>query len=455
MIGEAVQAGEARAESSGGVFGEAVKLLACTIVDNAGVTRVKGVPAAKVDRVARFGVGLSDVFAVFAVDDDITTSPGFDGPSGDMRLVPDLDRAVVLPDARGWAWAPADQYDQDLEPMPTCQRTALKRAVGSARERELELQMTYEVEFTLFDADGNPLHSGPAYSPRAFLPLQDFAVELLETLEAQGIGVEQFHPEYSAGQYEISVAPRGPVEAADEYVLLRLTIVRLAHRHGMRASFAPVAIPNLVGNGCHLHYSLWRDGRNLMAGGDGPEGLTDEAAAFTAGILAHLPGLMAIFAPSPISYDRLQPHRWAGAYTCWGRENREAAVRFVRGTVGNIERSANAELKVIDGTCNPYLAAACLIGAGVAGIDGQAELPPPLVRDPHDISAEEREAIGARRLPADLAAATEAYDRSEVAARVLGEPLYRAFGAVRRFERDRYGHLDVAEVADQLRWRYG
>ncbi len=432
-----------------------VRLLACTIVDNAGVTRVKAVPAYRAQNVARFGIGLSDVFAVFAVNDEITKSPGFEGPSGDMRLIPDLERAVVHPDAPAWAWAPADQYDQDLEPMPTCQRTVLKRIVAAAADRGLELKMAYEVEFTVFDAEGQPLDAGPGYGARAFLPLENLAVELVDTLSAEGVRTEQLHPEYSLGQYEISVAPRLPLDAADQQVLLRQTVVRLARRHGFRVSFAPIAIPGLVGNGSHLHYSVWRDGRNLMAGGSGPEGLQEEAAAFTAGILAHLPELMAVFAPSPVSYERLKPHRWAGAYTCWGRENREAALRFVRGTVGAVERSANIELKIVDGASNPYLAAACLVGAGIAGLDEQRELPPPIATDPDDVPADRRGDLAIRRLPEDLASALREYQGSVVAERILGRPLYEAFAAVRRFELEHYAGRDVAEVADELRWRYG
>ncbi len=434
---------------------DGVRVLACTIVDNAGVTRVKGVPAYRANSVARFGIGLSDVFAVFTVNDDITKSPGFEGPSGDMRLIPDLERTVVYPDAPAWAWAPADQYDQDLTPMPTCQRTVLKRVTAEAADRGLELQMAYEIEFTLFDADGRPLHQGPSYGARAFLPLENLAVELVDTLSAEGIRTEQLHPEYSLGQYEISVAPRPPLEAADQQVLLRQTVVRLARRHGFLVSFAPIAIPGLVGNGSHLHYSLWQDGRNLMAGGSGPEGLHAEAAAFTSGILGHLPGLMAVFAPSPVSYERLQPHRWAGAYTCWGRENREAALRFVRGTVGSVEGSANIELKIVDGASNPYLAAACLIGAGLAGLDEERELPPPIVTDPADVPADRRGDLAIRRLPEDLASAVHEYEGSVVAARILGRPLYEAFAAVRRFELEHYAGRDIAEVADELRWRYG
>ena len=131
---------------------QGVRLVACTMVDNAGVTRVKGVPVSRIDHVSRFGVGLSNVFAVFAVDDHITSSPGFEGPSGDMRLVPDMAAAVVLAGGPGWAWAPVDQYDQEGEPMPVCQRSILKQAVERALREGLSFKMSFEVEFTLFDA---------------------------------------------------------------------------------------------------------------------------------------------------------------------------------------------------------------------------------------------------------------------------------------------------------------
>lgn len=145
------------------------------------------------------------------------------------------------------------------------------------------------------------------------------------------------------------------------------------------------------------------------------------------------------------------PHHWAGAYTCWGRENREAALRFVRGTV---ERAANLELKVID-SANRYLAAACLIGAGLAGLDDGLELPPPLVRDPADISVEERETLGVRRLSADLGEAIEAFNRSSVAPKVLGRDAVPGVRCRSPLRVEPLPRAEPEEVADQLRWRYG
>src|SRR4029079_7549656 len=188
-----------------------------------------------------------------------------------------------------------------------------------------------------------------------------FVRDLVVALEDEGIPVEQFHPEYAMRQLELSVAPSDPVGAADHSVLVHQTIRAVAARHGMRASFSPVVIAGHVGNGGHIHFSLWREGRNLFAVGDGPYGMTDAGQAFVAGVLAELPALVAIGSPSVPSYLRLIPQHWAGAFACWGRENREAAVGFVTGMIGSRETAANTEVKCFDQSANPYLVSGAII----------------------------------------------------------------------------------------------
>ena len=451
-------------ESPGARAGEAiardleergVRLVALTFVDNAGVTRVKVVPIEKLAATARRGVGGSYLFAGFAVDDHIALSPGYDTPSGDMRFIPDLSAAVPLAAPPGWAWAPVNQFDQEGNAMPTCQRSVLARAVDAAAARDISAQMTYEVEFTLLAGDGELAHRGPAYGTRALFPAQDFAVALVDALAAEGVEVEQFHPEYAPGQYEISVAPRTPIEAADQYVLLRLTIVRTAATYGYRASFAPIVVEGAVGNGCHLHFSIWYGDRNLMTGGDGREELTEEAEAFVAGVLTRLRESIAIYAPSVVSYSRLQPSHWSGAYTCWGHENREASLRLVKGGFGTCASSANVELKTIDGTSNPYLAAAVLLSAGLEGLAHREKLAPPVQVDPATLAEAERAEGGIVRLPADLLEAIRAFEGSPFVRRALGDDLYGAFLAVRRHEWETYGVAPESDVVAQHRWRYG
>jgi glutamine synthetase len=431
-----------------------VRALAMTMVDNGGITRVKAIPISRLERVAVNGVGMAEIWAAAGMDDHFAVVAPYDTPSGDMRLIPDLGAARVLAAAPGWAWAPVDQYTQELEVVPACQRSVLKRVIEAAAGRGLELKATFETEMTLLHPDGRPAHDGPGYSTRALAGLEQFSVSLVTALEAQGVEVEQFHPEYSPGQFEVSVAPRDPLAAADELILVRTTARQVARNHGLDVSFAPVVFPDAVGNGCHLHLSLWRGGENLMQGGEHPGGLTDDGAAAVAGILRALPELLAVLVPGVPGYQRLQPHHWAGAYTCWGIENREAALRFIPGTIASRSRSANLEVKVGDGGGNAYLATAVLIAAALDGIEHGLAAPPPVQADPGSMSDEERAAQGITRLPTSLAEATELFERSELAHCTLGPALHPTFAAVRRMEWDSYGGLEPDQLMEAYRWRY-
>ncbi len=324
-----------------------IRAVALTMVDNAGVTRVKTVPIARFEAAASFGIGLSPVFDVFLVNDHITASAEIGGPVGDLRLMPDLGALRRLEAQPGWAWAPTDQYTQEGEVFACCQRSFTKSMAERAAAIGLTLKMGFEVEWFQARRAGeevSPVHRGPAYSAIVLADVSDFARDLVVALEAEGVEVLQFHPEYATGQLEVSIAPRDPVSAADENVLLRQTIRGVAGRYGMSASFAPVAIAGEVGNGGHVHFSMWERDRNLFAGGDGPYGMSDSGQAFVAGILSELPALVAIGSPSVASYLRLVPSHWSGPWACWGRENREAAVRFVTGMVGSRETAANIEV---------------------------------------------------------------------------------------------------------------
>ncbi len=431
-----------------------VRALAMTMVDNGGITRVKAIPISRLERVAANGVGMAEIWAAAGMDDHFAVVAPYDTPSGDMRLIPDLAAARVLAAAPGWAWAPVDQRTQELEVVPACQRSVLKRVIADAAGRGLELKSTFETEMTLLHPDGRPAHDGPGYSTRALVGLEQFAISLVDALEAQGVEVEQFHPEYSPGQFEVSVAPRDPLAAADELILLRTTARQVARNHGLDVSFAPVVFPDAVGNGCHLHLSVWRGGENLMQGGANPGGLTDEGAAAVAGLLRALPELLAVLAPGVPGYQRLQPHHWAGAYACWGIENREAALRFIPGTIASRARAANLEVKVGDGGGNPYLAMAVLIAAALDGVEHDLAAPQPVQADPGSMSEEQRTAQGIARLPTSLAEATGLFERSELARRTFGPALHDAFTAVRRMEWDSYGGLEPEQLVEAYRWRY-
>jgi glutamine synthetase len=355
---------------------EGVEAVALAVVLSDGVTLVKTVPIGRFEEAVRFGIGLSPVFSVFLVDDQITSSPHISGPTGDTRLMPDPAATVRLAASPGWAFAPVDQVDQEGQPFAACPRTFARTMLDRLAALGLELRGAYEVEFFLGhrahgpdgEADPIPAHSGPAYGAIVLADIEPFATELIRAFESQGTGVMQFHPEYSTGQLELSVPHRSGIAIADTNLVVRHTIRAVARNHGLAASFAPVVFAGLVGNGMHLHLSLWdRSGRNLFHGGRGPEGMTRQAEAFTAGVLASLPALTSVTAPSVASYQRLQPHRWSGPWACWGRENREAALRFVTGMIGSRAEAANLELKAMDAAANPYLALGAVVAAGIDG----------------------------------------------------------------------------------------
>jgi glutamine synthetase len=434
-----------------------VRAVAITFVDNAGLTRVKGVPVGRLEHALTAGIGMSPVFEVFLVNDHITTSSEIGGPDGDLRLYPDPASVVPLAAQPGWAWAPVDRYTQEGQVYPACQRSFARRMVDAAAAQGLELRVAFELEWVVGHDQGGafvPGCLGPAYGMTRLTELSDYTRDLLETFERQGVGVEQLHPEYADGQLELSVEAREPVAAADLSVLSRLTIRGVSQRHGMQASFAPSVVAGSVGNGCHLHLSLWRQGRNLFAAGPGPHGMTEAGESFLAGVLEALPALCAIGAPSVTSYLRLVPSHWAGPFRCWARENREAAVRFITGMVGYRERAANAEIKCFDASANPYLVVGAVIACGLDGLRRGLRLPAEVSGDPAERSEEERRRLGVERLPDSLPRALDHLGRSAVLREAMGSALFESFGAVRRAELALFEGQDPERVVTATRWRY-
>ncbi|HMD12610.1 MAG TPA: glutamine synthetase, partial [Marmoricola sp.] len=245
-----------------------------------------------------------------------------------------------------------------------------------------------------------------------------------------------------------------PVHAADSSVLVRQTIRSVGQRHRFRTSYSPKVDTAGVGNGGHVHLSLWREGRNLMAGGTSTYGLTDEAAWFTGGVLAHLPALLAIGAPGVASYLRLVPQHWAGAYRCWGLENREAAVRMVTGSAGSEARAANLEVKCVDLQANPYLLLAALLASGADGTDRRTALPDPIEVDPAALGDAALAARGIDRLPESLDESLAAFRRDGALRAAFGTPLVEAIVAVRESELELFEGASPEHVAEVTRWAH-
>jgi glutamine synthetase len=421
--------------------------VALTYVDNAGITRVKTIPTRGLGHAATVGVGMSPVFDVFCVDDSITASRDSGGPDGDLRLRPDLAQLVEFVALPGWAWAPVDRFQQDGTEHPGCSRAFLRRMVQRLADRGWTARAAIEIEWGVgkppVHGDFVPACSGPAYGMTSIVQLSDYSRDLLSALDRQGITVAQLHPEYAPGQFELSIAAADPVTAADQNVLVRQTIRAIGQRHDIATSFAPIVAAGGVGNGAHLHLSLWAGDRNLFAGGPGPAGLTAEGERFLAGILDQMPALVGITAPSVASYLRMVPSHWAGIYRCWGVENREAAMRFIPGSAG--PASANVELKCIDPSANPYLAIGATLALGLAS--GNEKLPAPISGDPVNLPATER-------LPESLPAALDRLNESAILREAMGDRLFEAFLAVRAAEFAAFGDLPVEKIIAATRWRY-
>jgi glutamine synthetase len=422
--------------------------------DNANVIRAKALHVDALPRSREHGVGITVAQQALPVMGDAVVPGAGLGPVGEVRLVPDWPTLTALPYAPGHARVMGDMV-RDGRPWALCPRGFLRRMAAEAAGEGLEVMAAFENEFYL-------LRRGPAgVEPAddtvfaATLSMdRNLAVvdDLTEALLAQGIPVELYHPESGPGQQEVAVRYSGALAAADRQVAFRETAHAVAGRHGLVASFLPKIFADKAGSGCHLHLSLWRDGVNLLPDAGGPGGLAPVARAFAAGLLDHLPGLLALTTPTPNSYHRLRPHFWSGAFRCWGVDNREAAVRVPSDPAGG--GSTHLELKAVDASANPHLALGAVIAAGLDGVRRGLELPVSVQVDPGNLSEGERAALRIDPLPSNLGEALFHLQHDKVLLDALGPDLARAYEAVRLAEWSALGGLDLAAEVPLLLERY-
>ncbi|HEX4287802.1 MAG TPA: glutamine synthetase family protein [Trebonia sp.] len=424
--------------------------------DNNGIPRSRTVPIAGLSDAAERGVGMSPLFAVYDSHDGISFAhAGLSDASGDIRLVPVIEQLVPLAGQPGFAWAPGRQLGPNGEPYPYDQRSRLEAQVARATAAGLSVRAGFELEFFVSRAGDEPVpaQQGPAYGPFALLQVDEFAAAVLRDLAANGVPVGQFHAEYGLSQLEVSLGPADAVTAADRQLLARQTIHAAARAHGLRVSFSPMVTADGAGNGLHLHVSVSRGGDNLLA--DQGQGLPDgDGARFIGGLLRDLPAIAAVSAPSLPSLMRRRPGYFASAYQFWGVENREAPLRYVPSSPFIGTDRANVELKASDASGNPYLALAAVLAAGLAGIDDDAELPPPVQEDPGTWSDVQRAERGIVPLPVTPEEQERALLASKRIGDALGEPLLGAFTAVRRADAAWAADRSAEETIAAHRWRY-
>jgi glutamine synthetase len=421
-----------------------------TVVNPAGLTHAKTVPLRRMGAFADPGLGASPVWHVFAIDQAGIVFGAKTGVVGDQRIRIDLSGLRILGD--GLAWAPGAFFNQDGSADPYCSRGVLSRVEERLSSAGIDTVVGHEMEFVLVGPDGSALPSylWAQYGLAGVLEFEGFVRDVIDAATGSGVAIEQFHPEYGVNQFEISLSPQSPVAAADQLVLMRIIIGRVARRYGLRVSLSPVPFAGSVGSGSHQHFSMTKDDEPLFSGGSGVGGMTAEGESAVAGVLAGLPEAQGILCGSILSGLRMQPGHWSGAYVCWGTENREAAVRFLIGGPSN-PRGANVEVKVIDPSANPYFASAAILGLALDGIERKLPLPPETTVDPANLTDDQREQAGIKLLASSQGEALDKLDQSFLLRGILGDDPVDAVVAVRRYEQENFADLSPDELAEKFR----
>jgi glutamine synthetase len=416
--------------------------------DIAAQVRGKGFPAKDLDARMAKGIGWTPTNIAISAFGPIGDSPF--GSFGDLILMPDPAAKVRVEFGDG---SPPEHFflcdvlDTDCTPWECCPRTFLKRALEALeKETGLRVVAALEQEFVYSGAEAN---AASAYGLGSVRRHGEFGAAFLHALRMAGVDVDSYLPEYGRQQYEVTYRPADAVRAADHALIVREIARATAHRLGHKASFAPMVAADGIGNGVHIHMSLWdRDGRPVTYDAEAPYGLGAVAGQFVAGILRHMPALCAVTAPSLVSYLRLTPHRWSASYSNLGYRDREAGVRIapVFQTPGaNAAEQYNFEYRAADAAANPYLALAVLVHAGLEGIRKRRPAPQAMESDPTTLAPEELRARGIVRLPQSLAEALDALEADAVVRGWFPPPLLEAYLRYKRWEIGYLGNLPPDE----------
>jgi glutamine synthetase len=422
--------------------------------DSANVIRGKAVHVRRLADFWETGVGITAAHAGAAVMADCPLPASGLGPVGEVWLVPDAATLTPLPYAPGHARVFGDlmQAGRPFAPSP---RHFLQTMCRQAQAEKIQVMASFECEFVLLrpTPDGLAPADDTLYASTWAMDQARVVIDAVtDALDAQGLPVEMYYPESGPGQHEITLRYTDALSAADRQVALRETVRAIAGQHGLKTSFLPKTFTDQAGSGCHVHMSLWHDGVNLLPEAHGRGQLSARGRAFLAGILDHLPALMALTTPTCNSFRRIRPHCWSGAFRCWGPDNREAAIRVPYPPAG--PGPGHFELKTVDASANPYLALGGIIAAGLDGLRRALDLPEPVTDDPGNWTDAERRQRDVEALPASLAEALDHLRRDPVLLAALGTPLARAYLAIKQAELEAFQHCDLADEVKRLLERY-
>jgi len=370
----------------------------------------------------------------------------------DLVALPDASTFQVLPwtkDGIKVARVICDVVDVYHKPYEGDPRRVLKRTLDLLKQRKLTAYLGPELEYFYF-ADSTKAELLDAGGYFDLTPL-DVGTEMREktvvALESMGIPVHATHHEVAASQHELDLTYDQALKMADGVMTARLVIKEVARQNGAYATFMPKPLKAQNGSGLHLHQSLFRAGRNAFYSRNDKDHISRLARFYIAGLLRHAREIAVVTNQWVNSYKRLVPGFEAPAYICWGSRNRSALVR-VPFDKPEKETARRVEFRCPDPACNPYLAAAVMLRAGLKGIEKEYPLPDPMELDVYLMGKEERERHGIACLPDSLSAAIDAASSSALMRETLGEPLFEKFLENKRIEWDNYRtqvtHYEVA-----------
>ena len=384
-------------------------LLFVATSDIAGKLRGKALPASTVYGGEAIEVGWTPTNVQITCFDGIAKSPF--GALGDLVLKADLGTRTTLEWEDGTVEdvVLGDVLHLDGSPWECCTRTILQAALDRLEKvAGLSPYGAFEHEFHLPNRVGE---KGEGYALAAFRSERPFLEMVMGALDQASIGPDTIMKEYGPNQFEVTVKPAAGVAIADQAALLREICRAVGARMDRRVSFAPLVEPGGIGNGVHMHLSFRdEDGKPASFDATEPHQMRASTASFIAGVLRHLPAILAFLAPSVVSYERLIPHRWSAAYNNLGAQDREAAIRLcpIRKTSGaDPAKQFNFEIRSADAAASPHLALAAVVHAGVAGIEAGLSAPEPTAEDLSLLPEQTLAKRGIRRLPTSLAAALD------------------------------------------------
>jgi len=361
----------------------------------------------------------------------------------DMLLIPDTDTFEIFP------WRPqqgkvarliCDVYTTDGKPYEGCPRNVLKKALAKAETLGYTMNVGPELEFFLFqtDADGKPTtitqDQGGYFDLAPIDKGEDARRDMCLALEDMGFEIEASHHEVAEGQHEIDFKYGDALKTADNIMTFKIVIKSIAQRHGLYATFMPKPIFGINGSGMHTNQSLCTKDGNAFYDKNGELELSKIAYSYIAGIMEHIPSLVAVTNPTVNSYKRLVPGYEAPCYVAWSAKNRSPLIRIPasRGA------GTRVELRCPDPTCNPYLAIALQLNAGLDGIARGLTPPPAVNRNIFKMTAAEMAENGVTSLPGNLYDALQLYKADPLVRETLGDHIFNAYYEFKRKEWDAF-----------------